>query len=87
MQKYRKISYGICKNKTNCRFMSHIHLFSVEKQYNTRKYALMCIAEQKVCHTKDCIKVITRSQDELPFCPLGVVTKDDEVNQFVLLTH
>ncbi len=47
----------------------------------------MCIAEQKVCHTKDYIKVMTRSQDELPFCPLGVVTKDDEVNRFVLLTH
>ena len=47
----------------------------------------MCIAEQKVCHTKDCIKVMTRSQDELPFCPLGGVTEEDEVNQFVLLSH
>lgn len=47
----------------------------------------MCIAEQKVCHTKECMKEMTRSHDELPFCPLGVMTKDDEVNQFVLLTH
>ena len=47
----------------------------------------MCIAEKKVCHTKECMKEMTRSQDKLPFCPLGVVTKDDEVNRFVLLTH
>ena len=37
MQKYRKISYGICKNKTNCRFMSHIHLFSIEKKIEYKK--------------------------------------------------
>lgn len=47
----------------------------------------MCIAEHKVCHTKECMKEMTRSQDELPFCLLGVVTEEDEVNQFVLMAH
>ena len=41
----------------------------------------MCIAEQKVCHTKECMKEMTRSQNELPFCPLGVMTKEDEVKE------
>lgn len=47
----------------------------------------MCITEHKVHHTKECMKEMTRSQDEFPFCPLGVVTEEDEVNRFVLLTH
>ena len=47
----------------------------------------MCIAEQKVCHTIECMKEMTRSQNEIPFYPSGVMTKDDEVNRFVLLTH